>query len=326
MSVTDLFRRVCAALAVAILLGLASACSSGGDRFTLPSGTDQEADAFLFERGSAALAESHWLTAREYFRRLVDTYPTSRFRQDAKLGIGDTYLGERRVESDILAAGEFREFLRFYPLAERADYAQYRLALSQVRQVLSPQRDQTATREALRELQVFTSNFPNSKYLTEVIALERDARDRLSESEFLIGRHYFRTGWYPGSVSRLEALLKSDPQYTHRDSVYFFLAESYSRQLRLEEARTYYRKVVEEFAVSEYLSDSKKRLGELEVGMAATDAAKPTAPVTPSTAPAPVDAPASTPAAPVVPPAPSGTSVEPGRPAPASRPNATTTR
>lgn len=283
MAFTALVRRVCAASAVVLLAGFVAACSSGGgDRFALPPGAEQEADAFLYQQGNEALEARRWLTAREYFRRLVDTYPTSRFRQDAKLGIGDSYLGERRIESDILAAGEFREFLRFYPLADRADYAQYRLALSQVRQMLSAQRDQTATREALRELQVFTSNYTNSKYLPEVIALHRETRDRLSESEFLIGRHYYRSRWYPGAVTRLEALLKVDPQYTNRDGAYFFLAESYARQMKLEDAKTYYKKVIDEFAVSDYLKDARKRLEELEamppVAPPATAADTPAAP------------------------------------------------
>jgi outer membrane protein assembly factor BamD len=262
MLLTAAARRLSLMLVLAALGSLAAACASGGGLTQTPP-PDVEPDTFLFERGSEALANERWLTAREYFRRLVDTYPTSRHRQDARLGIGDSYLGERRVDSDILAAGEFREFLRFYPLAERADYAQYRLALSQVRQMLSPQRDQTATRDALRELQLFTTNYPNSKYLPEVTTLYREARDRLSESEFLVGRHYYRTRWYPGAVTRLEELLKTDPQYTGRDGVYFFLAEAYAKQNRVAEARTYYQRLLDEFAVSDYLGDARERLQEL---------------------------------------------------------------
>lgn len=275
LSLTVLARRLLLISALAALGGFASACSSGGGLTQNPP-PDQEPDTFLFERGSAALDANRWLTAREYFRRLVDTYPTSRFRQDARLGIGDSYLGERRTESDILAAGEFREFLRFYPLAERADYAQYRLALSQVRQMLAPQRDQTATKDALRELQVFTTNYPNSQYLPEVTALYREARDRLSESEYLVGRHYFRTRWYAGAVNRLEELIKVDPAYTGRDRAYFYLAEAYSRQGRLSDARAYYQRIIDEFAVSEYLDDAQDRLDEM-----------PEAPPEPATADAP---------------------------------------
>jgi outer membrane protein assembly factor BamD len=302
MPVTATTRQLLSAAALLALVGFTGACASSG-AITPPSATEQEADNFLFTNGTEALNNERWLTAREYFRRLVDTYPTSRFRQDAKLGIGDSYLGERRIDSDILAAGEFREFLRFYPLAERADYAQYRLAVSQFRQMLGPQRDQTATRDALRELQVFTTNYPNSKYLPEVAALERQVRDRLSESEFLVGRHYYRTRWYPGAVTRLEAVLKNDPQYTGRDGVYFYLAESYAKQQRYQDARTHYQKVIDEFAVSEYLEDAAERIRDLaKLEAAAPPVADTTGTPAPG-APAPQDPalPAATPAAPAAP-------------------------
>src|SRR5690606_3573225 len=76
MSVTALFRRLLPALAVVVLAGAAGACSSV-DRFALPPDSEQRPDAFLHARGTEALEAGHWLTAREYFRRLVDTYPTS---------------------------------------------------------------------------------------------------------------------------------------------------------------------------------------------------------------------------------------------------------
>ena len=227
-----------------------------------------------------------WLAAREYFRRLVDTYPTSPHRQDAKLGIGDSYLGERRVESDILAVAEFKEFLRFYPLAARADYAQYRLAYGQYQQMLSPERDQSATQEALRELRSFVTAYPNSRYMKDVLALERRARDRLSESEFIVGRHYYRSRWYTGAVTRLESVLKEDPQYTGRDGVYFYLGEAYTKQSRNAEARGYYQKLIDEFRVSEYREDATRRLSTLA-----------SAPPVEAPTPAPAAAPSPTPPA-----------------------------
>jgi len=260
MLVTPSLKHLLAAAALLVGGALAGGCASGG--IAPVSVAESEADVFLFKAGTEALDRERWLTAREYFRRLVDTYPTSVHRQDAKLGIGDSYLGEERIESDVLAAGEFREFLRFYPLASRADYAQYRLALSQVRQVLGPQRDQTATRDALRELDAFLAAFPNSQYLSEVAKLHREMRDRLSESELLVGRHYFRTRLYVGSVSRLEALLKTDPEYSGRDRAYYYLAEAYYLMNRKEEARPYYQKLVDEFSVSEFLDEAQERLTE----------------------------------------------------------------
>jgi outer membrane protein assembly factor BamD (BamD/ComL family) len=104
---------------------LAAAC--GGDQRRVPAGT-LDPDKLLFERGAAALNDQKWFTAREYFRQIVEGYPQSPFRADAKLGTGDTYLGEGGPANAVLALNEFREFLAFYPTHERADYAQYKMA------------------------------------------------------------------------------------------------------------------------------------------------------------------------------------------------------
>ena len=137
-------------------------------------------------RGARVLQEDH--------RHL----PQSTYRADAKLGVGDAYLGEKRVDSLILGVNEFKEFLQYFPLNPKADYAQYRICAAESKQMLSPQRDQTATREALRDCDAFLQNNPTSKYRTEGEALRRQARDRLSESEFEIGVSYLRMRWYAG--------------------------------------------------------------------------------------------------------------------------------
>ena len=108
---------------VILLAALASACATGGPRQP-PAGTT-EPDKFLFDRGTENLGRKRWIYAREYFRQLVDSYPTSPHRADAKLGIGDTFLGERSAESYVLAISEYREFLNFYPTLRNAHYAQF---------------------------------------------------------------------------------------------------------------------------------------------------------------------------------------------------------
>src|SRR5207245_6275548 len=100
----------------------------------------------LFEKETTPLNQKKWLTAREFFKQVVETYTQSPFRPDSKLGIGDTYLGEGTSEALVLAINEFREFLTFYPTNPRADYAQYKLGLAHFKQMRAAQRDQTATR------------------------------------------------------------------------------------------------------------------------------------------------------------------------------------
>src|SRR5262245_38768328 len=124
--------------ALLLVLAAAGACATNARR-TLPPGTAQP-DKFLFDRGMAELNEKHWLTAREFFKQVTETYTQSPLRPEAKLAIGDTYLGENTPESLVLGINEFQEYLAFYPTNPRADYAQYQLGIAHHKQMRAPER------------------------------------------------------------------------------------------------------------------------------------------------------------------------------------------
>ena len=253
------------AAAAGMLLVLA-ACASSGTQ--VPPGT-LEPDKFLWERGTEALNERKWFTAREFFRLLVDSYPQSPYRADGKLGIGDTYLGEGTAEAFVLAENEFREFLAYYPTHDRADYAHYKLAMTHFYQMHGPERDQSKTRDAIKELSAFLDRYPNSGLAPDARTNLREARDRLSQSEYRVGYYYFRANWYPGAIERFSSVLKNDPEFTNRDAVYYYLAESLARIERPAEAMVYYDKLLNEFEQSEYLEDAQKKMAELKADMSA---------------------------------------------------------
>jgi outer membrane protein assembly factor BamD len=251
-----------------LLAVLAGACATGGPKKP-PTGT-LEPDKFLFERGTDNLNRKRWLVAREYFRQLVDSYPQSPYRAGAKLGVADSYLGERSGESFVLAANEFREFLNFYPTHELAHYAQFKLAMAHFYQMRAPMRDQTETREAIKELQVYITRYPDKPLIDEARQKLREAKDRVDDWDFGVAEHYFRIKWYPGVVGRLVPLLAADPEYTRRDAVYYFLGESLVKVNRQAEALPYYERLVKEFEQSEYLEQAKKRITELKAAVPAT--------------------------------------------------------
>lgn len=279
--------RFLAVPAFALLL-VAAGCAERGTK--IPPGTSQP-DQFLFERGNAAIKEKRWFTAREFFQTLIDTYPQSQHRADAKLGLADAYLGDGSPASQVLAINEYREFLSFFPTSPRADYAQYKLAMSRFSQMPKAGRDQTETREALKEFDVLFEKYPNSSLLTEARGKQREAQDRLGRTEYLVGLTYYRLKWYPGAVARLQALLKSDPQFTDRDAAYFYLADALSQLNRAAEAVPLLEKIPQEFEKSEFIEKAKKRLDELKTA-AATAPAPPPAPLpTPTSTPPPTPTP-----------------------------------
>ena len=244
------------------------ACSSASKK--PPVGT-LEPDKFLWERGTKELNSKHWFNAREYFRQLMDSYPQSQYRADAKLGLADTYLGENSAESKVLAINEYREFLSFYPTHPRADYAQYKLGMAHYYQMFGPERDQTETREAVAELRTMVEKYPNSPLKPEAAKYLREARDRLSDAEYRVAYFYVKTQKFPpAAIDRFKSLLKDDPEYSRRDAVYFYLAQSLMKVNRGAEALPYLEQLIAEFERSEYLAPAK----ELEATLKADQAKK----------------------------------------------------
>jgi outer membrane protein assembly factor BamD len=251
---------------VTVCLLAAVGCASSGTR--IPEGT-LEPDKFLFERGTEALNRKRWLTAREFFRTLMDSYPQSTFRAEAKLGLGDSFLGERTAEAYVLAVNEYREFLAYYPQNEHAHRAQFQLAMAYFQQMRGPERDQTDTKNAIQEFTVYVQRYPDKPLIEEARQKLREARDRLSMSEYRVGYFYYRTQkWYPGAIDRFAAILRDDPQFTHRDDVYFYLAQSLLKVERPAEALPYLDRLLKEFVESEHLVEAKRLAEEIRSQLA----------------------------------------------------------
>ncbi len=248
------------ALLLFLVLGGAACASSGA----VPAGP-AEADKVLIERGNEALTSKKWATARQYFSKLLEGYPQSQYRADAKLGVGDTYLGENNSASFVYAVNEYREFLSFYPTNPRADYAQYQLGMVHLKQMLGPQRDQTETKEAIHEFQTFVERYPTSSMLPEAKARLREAKDRLADGELQVGTFYLHIGLPGSAITRFRGLLDSDPQYTRKDALYFHLAEALEKTDKTgKEALPYYERLLEEFESSEFLEEAKRRVAVLK--------------------------------------------------------------
>jgi outer membrane protein assembly factor BamD len=258
--------RACLGAVMLVALALSPACASKEKKAVLAAGTD--ADKYLFEQGNATLAKRNWLRAREYYRQIVDNYPQSRFRPEAKLGLADTYLGENSVGSLILGANEYREFLTFFPTHDRAYYAQYQLARTHYQQMLAPQRDQTQTRMAIVEYVTFLERFPDSPLAPEGRKSLQECRDRLSDADYQVGFFYYRSKWYPGAIARFRAVLKDNAGYTRRDALYYYLADSYVRVAAPAEALPLLDKLTKEFDKSPFLFRAQQLTASIKSGAA----------------------------------------------------------
>jgi outer membrane protein assembly factor BamD len=246
---------------LAVLMG-AGACASGPKK---PPVGAEEPDNFLFDHGSEALTKRRWYVAREFFRQILDNYPQSHYRPSAKLGLADSFLGEGSVESQVMAINEFKEFLSFYPTHDLAHYAQFKIGMAHYYEMRAPARDQTETREAIAELTTYVQRYKDKPLYEEASKRLREAKDRLSDHEYGVGFFYLRSRMsVPGAIDRFNAILKTDPEYTRRDAVYFQMAQALTLLGQPAAALPYLERLVNEFEQSEYLDDAKAQIPQLQ--------------------------------------------------------------
>ena len=250
------------ALPVLLAVAVAGCATPQAD---IPAIGEVEADRLLFERGAAALDEGDWRRARQYFVEIRDNYPQSQYRAAARLGIGESYEQEGSTEAYVRALAEFQDFLSLYPTHPRAPFAQYKVGMVHFHQMRRAERDQSETRNAIREFESFLERYPTDReWMATVRERLREARDRLSEHDFTVGHFYYRARFYPGAVNRFRQILDNDPEYSKRDEVYFYLGESYAVSRNVAEAIPYFARILEEFEASEYAEEARMRISELE--------------------------------------------------------------
>ena len=232
-------------LAVAVLL---AACS------TTPPVTIEEVPTadVLYQRGLEELEGRRILFWRvvdttkavETFQAIIDNYPYSDQAVLAELKIADAYFDDGQYEA---AVTYYRDFAELHPRHEQVPYAIYRAALCHYRQARSPERDQTATREALKYLEVLVGDHPDSPYAAEGEELWRELRARLARSVMVVGDFYLKRGEYQAAAERYRDVLNEYPGLGLDAEALYRLGVCYRRMNRSEEASRIFEVILENY-------------------------------------------------------------------------------
>ena len=107
----------------AVVTAVALTVACGGKKSAVPANNPQP-DRFLMERADEALKKRRWADAREYYRQVVDKYPTSPRAAAALYNLG--LLAERR--KDMAGARDaYQRVTQKYPQSDEAALARDRL-------------------------------------------------------------------------------------------------------------------------------------------------------------------------------------------------------
>ncbi len=198
-------------LGLSVLLGaVASGCGAAQSQATLTYGESARRD---YDRALRAFNDHDCLTAEPLFNNIVREYSYSRYAALAELRAADCELQQAHYTE---AIRRYRAFIRARPTHAEIDYANFQIATAYFRQIpqdffLSPpreERDQSPTRSALRVLQRFLRDYPDSDQIHDAEQMQQQIVLLLARHELYVADFYLMRDRPRATIGRLERLLE----------------------------------------------------------------------------------------------------------------------
>lgn len=227
----------------------------------LPTG--QQPDKVLYQKSIDAIDHGHYDVGRLTLQALLNTYPDSEYLAKAKLAIADSYYEQGGTAGLTEAEAEYKDFQTFFPTAPEAPMAQYRVAMSHFRMMGKPDRDLTQIRLAQAEFKEFLLKYSDSDLMPRAKARLREVQEVLAHGEFEVARFYYEKHANPAAESRFLEIVNHYPSFSEADKACWYLAQTYERLKKPNEAVPYYARILTDYPFSTMVPDAKEQLAAL---------------------------------------------------------------
>jgi outer membrane protein assembly factor BamD len=154
--------------------------------------------------GMEAFDDEDYKGALESFSKLKERYPYSRYAILAELKIGDAHFHRKEYPEAVAA---YEEFASLHPKNEAIPYVLYQIGACYYAQLMTRDRDQTATNEAINSFERLIKSHPNSSQASKARERIRICRELLAENEIYVARFYYKSKHYKAALARFEGLL-----------------------------------------------------------------------------------------------------------------------
>jgi outer membrane protein assembly factor BamD len=226
--------------------------------------------------GKELLAEGKFREARRYLIHAFEVEPNSTAGRDGLLFAADALFQQGGFDGWVEAETRYRDFLNRFPTSPRADYAQFRIAVSLAQRMEKPSRDQETARKALQAIEDLQRSFPLSPHIEEAREHLLEVRDNLAEHEYYVAFFYFRYGRSRATIARLEYLMENYPDYRAMDKALALQCRAYDEAELDEKAQEACDRLRREYPDSRFVAKVK---GRPKAGRAQEEEDTPEAPV-----------------------------------------------
>lgn len=250
------------AISFVILLAACADTGSGDHAVTYQVTAKQN-----YEKGIKELKDENYPEALKYFVFLKQKFPFSKFAVLAELRVADTQFERGRY---LEAIDQYKLFGRSHPTHEFVEdgYVGFKICESYYKQIpedfflLPPayEKDQSATKDAVREIDAFLEKWPKSKYVEQAKKMRGEAIRSLAAAELYVARFYWEHDKYRATAWRIEGMLKEYSGTSLDPEALLLLGKAYEKLGDKDRARNAYAKLVEEHPKAGQAGEAKSRM------------------------------------------------------------------
>lgn len=210
-------------IACILLMLLGSGCSALKKTWNAIMGEDETGPAQqLAWDGMDAYEDGDYKDAIEYFQKLKDFYPFSKYAILAELKIADSHYHLEQYEEAIFA---YSEFEKLHPRNEAIPYVIYQIGLCYFVQIDTIDRDQTPAAMALSTFQRLNKQFPDNQYARSGAEHLTRCYKSLAGNEYYIGEFYYKSKHYKAALNRFMAVLSIYPDVGYHQKALQYIAK-----------------------------------------------------------------------------------------------------
>lgn len=158
----------------------------------------------LLASGEKAWTKKKWSRAAEYYGQIRDYYP-----YHSKAGLAQFRAAEAlyRDESYVESLAAFETYDQLHPIDKRRPHVLLRIAQSHFRESPGIDRDQSATRAAVKAFLKLKKLFPRTKEWAEGEKVLKLAYQKIIRHELYVARFYAKTKAYKSAINRYQKAL-----------------------------------------------------------------------------------------------------------------------
>jgi len=219
-----------------------------------------EPDKQLYDKAMEDIKHGRHEVGRLGLQTLINTYPDSEYLAKAKLAIADSYYKEGGSANITQAIAGYKDFIVFFPFLPEAAYAQMQVAMAHYNEMPKPDRDNTHTKMAEEEFQVFLQKYPKDPLAAKAEQHLREVQEVLAEAQFRIGYFYYVKGDPRAAAGRLAPLVQRYPLYSKSDDALWMLGDIFEKNEKKQYAGWYYSRIVRNYPLSKHAPQAKDKL------------------------------------------------------------------